>query len=153
MVKFDFTGPPHILIFVLLGAPAARADFRLSQAAEVVPISDIPHVSPGDFLQRRVLSVLERPIHSIISVIARARAAQRQPSDELVQGFGAAVLLAFACRQILPKTVHVVYAPTVDPLTPVNWTGGRPWAAVLRDALRPAGLTLVPHGNLVEVRK
>ncbi len=153
MVKFDFTGPALILIFVLLGAPAARADFRLSQAAEAVPIADMPHVSPGDFPQRRVFSGFKRPLHSIISVIARAHAAQRQPSDELVQGFGAAVPLAFACRQILPRTVRVVYAPTVDPLTPVNWTGGRPWAAVLRDALRQAGLTLVPHGNLVEVTK
>ncbi len=71
----------------------------------------------------------------------------------MAEGFGAGVPLAFACRQIVPKTITVVYGREVDPATPVNWMGGRPWAAVLRDAIQPAGLTLAPHGTTVEIRK
>lgn len=87
-----------------------------------------------------------------MNVIGYPNAEQRSGASDLVQGFGAGIPLDFACRQIVPKTMRVVYGPGVDPQTPINWIGGHPWAAVLREALRPTGLTLVPHGKLVEIK-
>jgi hypothetical protein len=55
-------------------------------------------------------------------------------------GYGKAIPLAFALRQIVPHGVLVVIAPDVDASTIVSWQGGLPWDIALRRALAPAGL-------------
>ena len=141
-----------LLLLTAAGAKPALADFRLAAPQQMATISDVPHVQPGDLpsaLRRRVGRMGSLPRARRLPSAAGRRAAP----DGVVEGFGADVPLSFACRQIMPKTIKVVLAPDVDPETPVTWRGGRSWAAVMRDALQPAGLTLVPHGETVEIRK
>jgi hypothetical protein len=64
------------------------------------------------------------------------------PPKPLAEGFGRDVPLAFAVRQILPDGVEPQIAAGVDPDAKVNWTGGRPWDAVLAEAVRPLGVKL-----------
>jgi len=142
-----------LLLLALAEAHPALADFRVSTSTPPGTVSDIPHVDPGDTPRILTGSTAKRHSHSIMSVIGHTDAARDRSAGGMVEGFGAGVPLAFACRQIVPKTITVVYGREVDPATPVNWMGGRPWAAVLRDAIQPAGLTLVPHGTTVEIRK
>ena len=151
MVRLDVAG--CLLLLVGLDPSVALADFRLSTPPQSAVVSDVPHVSPGDLTQNRAKTTSTRPSLSIRIIIGHSGPARNAAPADLVEGFGAAVPLAFACRQIVPKSVTVAYGKDVDPETPVNWNGGRPWAAVLRDALRPAGLTLVPHGSVVEIRR
>ena len=151
MVRLDLAG--CLLLLVGLDPSVALADFRLSPPPQSAVVSDVPHVSPGDLTQNRAKTRSTRPSLSIRDIIGHTGTAQKAPAGDVVQGFGAAVPLAFACRQIVPATIKVVFGKDVDPETPVNWFGGKPWAAVLRDALSPAGLTLVPHGNVVEIRE
>ena len=60
----------------------------------------------------------------------------------MAYGFGNSVPLAFACRQIVPPAVKVTYGPGVNPAVPVNWKGGDTWNHVLRDSIKPLGLSL-----------
>ena len=61
---------------------------------------------------------------------------------KMAYGFGNSVPLAFACRQIVPPAVKVTYGPGVNPSAPVNWKGGDTWNRVLRDSIKPLGLSL-----------
>ncbi len=142
-----------LLLLAVTEVHPALADFRVTPTALPGTVSDIPHVDPGDTPHVLTKSAAKQRPHSIITVIGRSDAASGRAAVGVADGFGAGVPLAFACRQIVPKTITVVYGRNVDPATPVNWMGGRPWAAVLRDAIQPAGLTLVPHGTTVEIRK
>jgi hypothetical protein len=60
----------------------------------------------------------------------------------MAYGFGNGIPLAFACRQIVPPAVKVTYGPGVNPAVPVNWKGGDTWNHVLRDSIKPLGLSL-----------
>ena len=60
----------------------------------------------------------------------------------MAYGFGNSVPLAFACRQIVPPAVKVTYGPGGNPAVPVNWKGGDTWNHVLRDSIKPLGLSL-----------
>ena len=140
------------LVMGVTDAGPALADFRVVTSAQSAA-SDIPHIQPEDLPRNYIKFRAKSAPHSIINIMGRASVPKNRLNDDLVEGFGAAVPLAFACRQILPKTIKVVYGQGVDAAIPVNWTGGRGWAAVLRDAIQPAGLKLVPHGGTVEIRK
>jgi hypothetical protein len=61
---------------------------------------------------------------------------------KMAYGFGNSIPLAFACRQIVPPAVKVTYGPGVNPAIPVNWKGGDTWNHVLRDSVKPLGLSL-----------
>jgi hypothetical protein len=66
-----------------------------------------------------------------------------QPAHwKMAYGFGNSVPLAFACRQIVPPAVKVTYGPGVNPASPVSWKGGDTWNHVLRDSIKPLGLSL-----------
>ena len=65
-----------------------------------------------------------------------------QPRYPLARGFGDKVPLAFAVRQIVPPSVKIHFGTGVDPTTPVDWRGGRPWNVVLWSAVHPLGLHL-----------
>lgn len=135
----------------LSGATAARADFVLangaptrSAAVPVVPgqvrpgqgvVADTPHVDPGD----------QRKPH------ADAPVQRRIAPPSVVQGFGDQVPLAFACRQILPSSVTVMYGPGADPGMIVSWKGGDTWPQVLAAAIKPLGLHMLRSGNTVRL--
>lgn len=66
------------------------------------------------------------------------------PAIPIAHGFGDAVPLRFALRQIVPARARVEIADGVDPDLPVDWRGGRRWDRVLADAVAPLGLRLTP---------
>ena len=72
---------------------------------------------------------------------------------KLAYGFGEAIPLSFAVRQIVPPAVKVTYGPGADPHALVDWRGGRAWNRVLLEAVKPLGLRLVMTHIAVEIRK
>lgn len=58
----------------------------------------------------------------------------------LAIGFGKAIPLGFALRQIVPHGVLVVIRDGVRTSTIVSWHGGVPWNIALQRALAAAGL-------------
>ena len=79
--------------------------------------------------------------------------AKPAPRFKIAYGFGNDVPLAFACRQIVPRAVHITYGPGADPKASVSWKGGDTWNHVLRDAVSPLGLRLVMTTMAVEIRR
>ncbi len=61
---------------------------------------------------------------------------------KMAYGFGNNIPLQFACRQIVPSAVKVAYGPGVNPEIHVSWQGGQTWNHVLRDTVKPLGLSL-----------
>lgn len=77
----------------------------------------------------------------------------RTPSLPAVQGYGEAVPLHVAVRQIAPEGTSIVYGDGVDRELPVNWRGGRPWNLVMADAIRPLGLKLLRAPGQVTISR
>jgi len=65
-------------------------------------------------------------------------------SQPVAQGFGEEVALESAILSIVPPSAKVSVDPIVNRSAIVTWYGGRPWPDVLRAALLPIGLQLVP---------
>lgn len=110
--------PVIILLAVGCVSGTARAEFMLQATPSTPPPGTIGRTASTNHPQ--VLSERTR------SVVA--------------SGFGHAVPLRFAVRQLLPTNWHVRYGRDVDPDRLVSWEGGRPWDYVLRDAVKPLGL-------------
>jgi hypothetical protein len=71
----------------------------------------------------------------------------------MAYGFGNQVPLGFACKQIVPPAVKVIYGPGANPGVLVTWKGGKTWNRVLHDAVAPLGLRLVMTHMVVEIKK
>jgi hypothetical protein len=84
------------------------------------------------------------------STISARKAAGVVP---VANGFGQSVPLAFAVRQIVPPKIKVSYGPTADRDALVTWRGGRKWTLVLRDAVRPLGLSVTLKRSSVTIGK
>ena len=111
-----------------LAAAPARADFQLAPTRQAaVPV--VP-TGPG-------------PLDLLPESPAPARRTAAPLVLPVAHGFGRRVPLAFAARQIVPAKVKVTFGAGVDPETPVDWTGGRPWDRALRAAVKPLGLRVV----------
>ena len=65
------------------------------------------------------------------------------PRFKVARGFGDAVSMAFAVRQIVPPGVRVRYGVGIDPQTLVTWKGDRPWNQALAAAIHSLHLRLV----------
>jgi len=68
---------------------------------------------------------------------------QNVPRFKTARGFGDAVPMAFAVRQIVPAGVRVRYGAGIDPEVLVSWKGGRPWNQALAAAVHPLRLRIV----------
>lgn len=77
----------------------------------------------------------------------------RSPSLPAAKGYGEAVPLHVAARQIAPEETSVVFGDGVDRELPVNWQGGRPWNLVMADAIRPLGLKVVRAPGQVTITR
>lgn len=112
-------------------ANPALADFRLLDTLAV------PEVTPGGARAApssgEASAIVTAPLPPPEAPVSRFLVAR---------GFGNNVPLGFAVRQIVPPSVRVTYGTDVDPSTPVDWRGGRPWNLVLGDAVKPLGLRL-----------
>ncbi|MGH7117834.1 MAG: hypothetical protein ACREFP_02375 [Acetobacteraceae bacterium] len=122
---------------MLTAACAARADFVLLPGAKLTrPAALVSRPGPGPAQLHLPLPPLPPPVMS----------------GEIAAGFGDHVPLSFACRQIVPQGIDVIFGPGAHPDTRVSWKGGETWAEVLRDAVRPLGLRLVLTRTTVEIR-
>ena len=117
----------------------------------------------AEFIVRTAQPTVSAPPPALVQT---PRAANDQPSDpgpsspakpaprfKMAYGFGHDVPLGFACRQIVPRAVHITYGPGADPEAAVSWKGGDTWNRVLRDAVSPLGLHLVMTTMAVEIRR
>ena len=84
---------------------------------------------------------------------AQGAAEQVAPRFKLARGFGDAVPLSFAVRQIVPTAVKVRYGAGIDPDALVSWTGNRPWNQALAAAVRPLRLRIVMGTNTVLITR
>ena len=78
---------------------------------------------------------------------------RRPQSLPSVQGFGEAVPLHVAARQIVPEGTSLVFGDGVDRELPIDWQGGRPWNLVLADAIKPLGFKLARTANQVSITR
>lgn len=69
-----------------------------------------------------------------------------------VQGYGHDVSLQNAVSDIVPYGYKVNYGSGVDKSAHVDWKGGSSWDAVLQDAVRPLGLSVVLQKKSHNVR-
>ena len=68
---------------------------------------------------------------------------------KIARGFGNAVPMAFAVRQMVPAGVRVRYGAGIDPEALVSWKGDRPWNQALAAAVRPLRLRIVTGTDTV----
>ena len=131
-----------VVVGTCLLSQESRADFAIKTAEPPVTattqanpsgvVADQPHVDPGD-----------------------RHAADKAASTKLsrlVLGFGDQIPLSFACRQIIPRGVRVVYGPGASPDALVNWKGGDLWPLVLGRAIQPLGLHMVAVGTKLTIK-
>lgn len=110
---------------------AARADFRLQTAAG----------SGASAVPRQADAPVS--VATNVPVTAdEAAAAPDKPRVPYARGFGHAVPLSFAARQIVPRNVAIRFGADVDQSAPVDWSGGRPWNVVIGAAVAPLHLHL-----------
>ena len=74
---------------------------------------------------------------------------QAVPRFKMARGFGDAVPLSFAVRQIVPGGVRVHYGAGVDSESSVSWKGNQPWNQVLAVAVHPLHLRIVTETDTV----
>ena len=119
----------------LLPTGPAHADFVLGSAR------------PG--------SVPTVPLSQAVPAPEAAQDAPEQvaPRFKLARGFGNAVPLSFAVRQIVPPAVKVRYGPGIDPDAVVSWKGDRPWNQVLAIAVQPLRLRIVTGSDTVLITR
>ena len=78
---------------------------------------------------------------------------QVAPPFKLARGFGDAVPLSFAVRQIVPPAVKVRYGAGIDPDAVVSWKGDRPWNQALAAAVQPLRLRIVTGTDTVLITR
>ena len=124
-----------ILFTVLAGClpgAVAKADFRLKDASSGAARSAISDRSDSP-----------KPVApEVLDAGDEAPAASDKPRIPYARGFGHAVPLSFAARQIVPRNVAIRFGVGVDQSLPVDWTGGRPWNLVMGAAVKPLHLHL-----------
>ena len=74
---------------------------------------------------------------------------QTVPRFKTARGFGNAVPMAFAVRQMVPAGVRVRYGAGIDPEALVSWKGDRPWNQALSAAVHPLRLRIVTGTDTV----
>ena len=126
------------LTVLLLGSAQAHADFSLSHDPASPPRQPdrIDAVRLGDAASPDVGAV---PVPS--------------PTFRVASGFGTAIPLDFAVRQIVPPGVSVHYSAGVSAATLVSWRGGRPWPTVLLAAVLPFGMHIRATQRSVSILK
>jgi hypothetical protein len=134
-----------LILFGLLFAPCARADF--------VVAGQLP-AAPSGFPSAKGAPGAGSPdVSGQGSTVSTETPHPAGPQFMAAQGFGDQVPLRFAVRQIVPKAVKVTYGAGADPDAVVDWKGGQGWNWVLFRAVKPLGLRLVMTHMAVEIRK
>ncbi len=128
---------PGILGLAFSTSLPARADFQIGQSAAEPPIVlNSPAVAAPPF-----------------RTYWAPRAKVVAPGFTVARGFGQAIPLHFAARQIVPPAIAIRYAPGVDQDAEVDWTGDAPWNRVLLAAVQPLGLHVAVGAHSVLISR
>ena len=133
------------LAILALTAATARAEFVMQQAAPPAGAS----VQPLNLSVERARLARAYWLRTHRGPAIRAAAAQVRVS--IADGFGKNVPLKVALLQILPPTLTAQFSQDVDAEQVVNWSGGKPWQAVLRDVVQPLHLRATVNGSVVKI--
>ena len=139
-------GRPTLALAILaLTMATARAEFVIQQAASPAEASIQP-LSPSVERARLARAYWLRT-HRGPAIPAAAA----QVRVGIADGFGKDVPLKVALLQILPPTLTAQFSQDVDAEQIVNWSGGKPWQAVLRDVVQPLHLRATVNGSVVRI--
>lgn len=118
----------------------------------VVPVSEQPAAPQQETAASAPLPAVvdQQPVvASSPPVVSGALAASPEP---VVEGFGTDIPLALVMQQVVPAGYAYSFDSGIDPGQRVSWKGGRPWPAVLAEAVAPRGLDVEVVDNTVWLR-
>ena len=138
--------PRAIVLATLALAPTvAHAEFVMQQAA---PPTVMPaQLSDSSAERARLARAYWLRTHRGPAMAASAAQAQAG----LAEGFGKGVPLKVALLQILPPTLTTQFSQGVDAEQIVDWSGGKPWQAVLHDVVQPLHLRATVGASTVRI--
>lgn len=133
-----------IILAVLTLAPvAARAEFVMQPAAPPIVLT-VPDRAAD---QARLARANWLRTHRGPAAPASAAPTRGGIAD----GFGKGVPLRVALLQILPPPVTARFGEGVDAEQSVDWSGGKPWQAVVRDVVQPLHLRATVSAGTVRI--
>lgn len=137
---------PPLFVLAALALPlAARAEFVIQQAAPPAVVT----LQPADSSIERARLARANWLRTHRGQVTKATTTQERPG--MADGFGKDVPLRVALLQILPSTVTAQYGQGVDADQIVDWSGGRPWQAVLHDVVQPLHLRATVRASVVRI--
>lgn len=88
-----------------------------------------------------------------VATASPATADHQTTDNEIVQGFGSDIPLAFALSQVVPAHYSYAFGDNVNPGYRVSWNGGRPWQTIVTNMIKPLGLEMRIHDNKLVIEK
>jgi hypothetical protein len=125
------------LMLAIHPGPPALAAFVLLTARPTSPAVSQPSAPPSPIAEPAIAAT---PLSRVPLNERSGAPIKVVPPNPVVRGFGNRVPLSFAVRQIVPVSLHVMYANGEDPSELVIWSGGQAWNVVLERTVRPLGL-------------
>ncbi len=138
--------PPALVLTILALAPTvALAEFIMQPSAPPVEMSaQLPDNSVERTRLARAYWLRTHRGPAVPASTAQVRAG-------IADGFGKDVPLKVALLQILPPTLTAQFSQGVDAEQIVDWSGGKPWQAVLHDVVQPLHLRATVSGSIVRI--
>lgn len=135
---------PAIILVILASTPAtARAEFIMQPAAPPIVLTAPDRaVEQARLARANWLRTHRSPTSPASAAPARSG---------IADGFGKGVPLRVALLQILPPPVTVRFGEGVDAEQAVDWSGGKPWQAVVRDVVQPLHLRATVSAGTVRI--
>jgi hypothetical protein len=146
---------PIIVLATIWMCGNGRAEFAMIPPVPAPKQRAAPPIaSPPPSSARTAAEPVKAEAEAPLSI--RPKRPRRTPSGAIAgrataRGFGAQIPLEFAVRQIVPAKIKVIYGSGADHNALVDWQGGKRWKLVLRDAVRPLGLDVRVHANIVSI--
>ena len=137
--------PTFALAILALTPVATRAEFVMQQAAP--PFVTSPQLPDSSAEHARLARAYWLRSHRTPA----AAVATAQAQAGLAEGFGKDVPLRVALLQILPPSLTTQFSQGVDAEQVVDWSGGKPWQAVLRDVVQPLHLRATVGASTVRI--
>lgn len=101
-----------------------------------------------------VLAAGAVPAMAAFEIVGGGSAAPAPASGgDIVDGFARDLPVETVAAQIVPSTYRVEFAADVDRKAMASWQGGKPWRAVLSEALQPLNLSFSESAGAVVIGK
>lgn len=133
------------LAILALAPTLAQAEFIMQPVAPPAAMSaQLPDRSAERARRARAYWLRTHRGSAIPAAAAQARLG-------IADGFGKDVPLKVALLQILPPSLTAQFSQGVDAEQAVDWSGGKPWQAVLHDVVQPRHLRATVSGSIVKI--